>query len=93
MTVQLPHEDVDDFEGREALRQAIVRGLAPLIRACGLEVHEVGCRLLGDRRALVVEITGPSELRRVEHTVGVRVLDAVHAAGSTFGPVTICLRD
>lgn len=91
--VQLPPEGVDGFEGREALRRAIIRQLSPLIRACGLEVHEIGCRLIGDQRALVVEITGPSELRRVEHTVGVRVLDAIHAEGSTFGPVTVCLLD
>jgi hypothetical protein len=73
------------------LRLAVLQRITPAIRACGLEEHEVSCQLTGGVSALHVEITGPPALRSVEHAIVVRVLDAVHAHGGTFGSIDVTL--
>lgn len=64
-----------------------------MVHACGTDEHEVTCQLSGDARALTVEIRGPGALRSVEQAIAVRVLDAVHAHGATFGTVRVVVRD
>ena len=81
------------FATAAALRRSIRRGLGPVLHAVGVEDHEVSCRLFGDVRALAVEIGGPAALRNVEQSIGVRVLDAVHAHGETFGTISVVVTD
>lgn len=74
------------------LRTAIVRNLAGVVRSVGVEEHELGCRLSGDLQDLHVVITGPPLLDGLRQALGVRVLDAVHADGRTFGTVDVDVR-
>jgi hypothetical protein len=73
----------------EALEHAVRRRLAALLRVAGVEDHELRCEVRGTDRDLVVELTGPAACEAIGHAVRVRVLDAVHAAGRTFGEVTV----
>lgn len=76
----------------DRLRHSILRHLAPLLRATGSDDHELGCRLEGSVSDLHVVLTGPESCAAVREALGVRVLDAVHADGRTFGAVTIATR-
>ena len=82
-----------DIPTAEELRRSILRRIRPVLHACGLGDHEVSCELSGDVAVLTVEIRGPRMLRTVEQAIAVRVLDAVHAHGPTFGRVTVLVRD
>ncbi|HVM54000.1 MAG TPA: hypothetical protein VM262_12450 [Acidimicrobiales bacterium] len=75
--------DLDD------LRIEILRRIAPLVRAAGLAEHEVDCRLEGPAARLTVVLRGPRLAAAVRQALGVRVLDAVHADGRTFGTVDV----
>ena len=75
--------DLDD------LRIEILRRIAPLVRAAGLAEHEVDCRLEGRAALLTVVLRGPRLAAAVRQALGVRVLDAVHADGRTFGTVDV----
>ena len=75
-----------------ALRMSIMRHLAYVVRSVGIEEHELGCRLEGDPQALHVVLTGPPILAGLRQALGVRVLDAVHADGRTFGVVDVEVR-
>lgn len=76
----------------KVLRAAILRHLAGVVRSVGVEEHELGCWLDGDTRDLRVVITGPPLLAGLRQALGVRVLDAVHADGHTFGSVNVEVR-
>lgn len=71
------------------LRTAILRRLAGVVRTVGIDEHEVGCSLDGDVNDLHVVLTGPPLLLGLRQALGVRVLDAVHADGRTFGSVDV----
>lgn len=73
----------------EDLRQAIVRRIAPVLRAAGLDDHEVSCKLEGSAADLRVVLRGPDVAANVTQALGVRVLDAVHEDGRTFGAVEV----
>jgi hypothetical protein len=47
------------------------------------------CRVTGDGPHLHVEIAGPPVDEAVRRAIGVRVLDAVHAMGRTYGEVDV----
>lgn len=93
MTTLRTSATAGSIPGDEGLRRSILRRIAPILHACGVGEHEVTCALSGDVRSLVVEIDGPGVLQSVERALGVRVLDAVHAHGSTFGRVTVAIVD
>ncbi len=76
----------------EELRQAIVRRIAPVLLAAGLDDHEVRCDLQGSSADLRVVLSGPELAASVTQALGVRVLDAVHADGHTFGTVEVVRR-
>lgn len=78
--------------GDDDLRHAILRRIAPLVRAAGLGDHEIGCELEGSRDQLRVVLTGPEFAASVQQALSVRVLDAVHADGRTFGRVEVACR-
>jgi len=73
----------------DALRQSILRRVSPVLRAVGVDDHEVACDVLGSVRELRVVLRGPSVCETVRDALAVRVLDAVHADGRTFGPVAV----
>ena len=75
----------------EELRHAIVRRIAPVLRAVGLDVHEVECEVEGSVADLHVVLRGPAIATNVARALSVRVLDAVHADGRTFGNVGVAL--
>jgi hypothetical protein len=89
-TAQAPTEAIRDEVG---LRRSILTRIGPALHACGLDDHEISCILTGDPRDLTVEIHGPKVLRTVERTIAVRVLEAVHDHGPTFGRVTVIVVD
>lgn len=76
-------------ENLDSLRTEVLRRIAPVVRAAGLAEHEVDCRLTGSPANLVVTLTGPHVTAAVRQALGVRVLDAVHADGRTFGWVDV----
>ena len=76
----------------EQLRSSILRQVASVARSVGVEEHELACDLRGDPGQLRVRFTGPQRLSAVRQALGVRVLDAVHADGRTFGAVEVELR-
>lgn len=76
----------------ELLRCSILRRVAAVARSAGVAEHEVGCELQGDLSRLRVVLTAPAATASVRHALGVRVLDAVHADGRTFGDVSVDLR-
>lgn len=86
----LPTKGVTD--DLERLRTSILRRVAGIVRTLGVEEHELSCELDGDAGDLLVIITGPPLTVGVRQALGVRVLDAVHADGRTFGTVNIALR-
>ena len=82
-----PPDLVTDDHG--PLRAAIMRRLAGVVRSVGVEEHELGCSLDGDTHELHVVLTGPPLLGGLRQALGVRVLDAVHEDGRTFGAVDV----
>jgi hypothetical protein len=89
MAPKLAASRVDRIDTEDALCQAIHRRIAPVLRAAGLDDHEIGCRVDGALGRLRVVLTGPSVAASVAQAIGVRVLDAVHADGRTFGSVEV----
>lgn len=83
MTSTLAMPDGDE------LRHSILRLLVPVLRATGVDDHELDCCLEGSIGDLHVVLTGPSSCAAVRQALGVRVLDAVRADGRTFGAVSI----
>lgn len=73
----------------DALRRSILRRVAPVLRAAGVDDHELACDLLGSVHDLRVILRGPDACEGVRDALAVRVLDAVHADGRTFGPVAV----
>lgn len=76
----------------QVLRASILRSLAGVVRSVGVEEHELGCSLDGEMHDLHVVLTGPPMLAGLRQAIGVRVLDAVHADGRTFGSVDVEVR-
>jgi hypothetical protein len=74
------------------LRLSVLRRIAPVLRSAGVDEHEVACSVGGRVADLDVELRGPAAAAGFEHALGVRVLDAVHADGRTFGPVRVHCR-
>ena len=74
-----------------SLRTSILRNLAGVVRTVGVEEHELGCWLGGDVNDLHVLLTGPPLLAGLRQALGVRVLDAIHADGRTFGTVDVAV--
>lgn len=76
----------------EQLRLDVHRHIAPVLRAIGVEEHEVLVTVDGALQSLHVVLKGPAALDAVSQTIGVRVLDAVHAQPGTFGRVDVVVR-
>jgi hypothetical protein len=72
------------------LRPLLVARITPLLFAAGIDASEVTCSLADDASAVSVILDLPRPVNRgLEHALGVRVLDAVHACGRTFGRVNV----
>lgn len=76
----------------DGLRLDILRRTCAAIRAAGLDEHEIGCHLDGAVSKLTVELSAPALAAAVQDALRVRVLDAVHADGRTFGRVEVAFR-
>jgi len=74
---------------RGDLEHAVRRRIAALLRATGVDEHELRCEIRGNPSNLLVVLTGPAACDNVTQALRVRVLDAVHAAGRTFGDVEV----
>ena len=73
------------------LHPLVVARIAPLLSAAGMDPSGVTCRFAGDASAASVILDLPRPVNRgLEHALGVRVMDAVHAyGGPTFGRVNV----
>lgn len=81
-----------DAHELEPLRLAILRRVAAVVRAAGLDEHEIDCVVQGELADLSVVLAGPALAESVMQALRVRVLDAVHADGRTFGRVDVTFR-
>jgi hypothetical protein len=63
--------------------------IAPILRNAGLEDHEIGVDITGSVGGLHILLSGPPEAASVRSALSVRVLDAVHHDGRTFGRVDV----
>jgi hypothetical protein len=72
------------------LRPLVLARIAPLLSAAGIDPAQVTCDFTGDTSSASVILELPRPVSQgVEHALGVRVLDAVHACGRTFGRVEV----
>jgi hypothetical protein len=72
------------------LRPLVVARIAPLLSAAGIDPAQVTCSFAGDASSASVILDLPRSVSRgLEHALGERVLDAVHASGPTFGRVNV----
>jgi len=72
-----------------SLEEAIGERIAGALRATTIDPASVACRVERDGPRLHVRLTGPPVGRRVEHALAVRVLDAIHSNGRTYGNVDV----
>jgi hypothetical protein len=75
--------------GYTPLREDIARRIGPVCEASGVSSGEVTCRFEAEGPRLRIVMEGPPVERSVEQAIAVRVLDAVRAAGRTFGQVDV----
>lgn len=73
----------------DALAAAILVRVSPLLRVGGIDPAAVVCTVTPSGPRLHVVLTGPPPSQAVERVLGVRVLDAVRAAGGTVGEVDV----
>ncbi len=72
------------------LRRAIEARTSALLRAAGIDGRSVRCTVEGGPEGLHVHLDLPAAVgRRVDHAVGVRVLDAVRSMGRTYGRINV----
>jgi hypothetical protein len=76
----------------DRLRDRILVAIDPVLRATGVDAHEVTCELHGGLERLEVVLRGPSEALAVRQALGVRVLDAVRQGERTIGAVRVTCR-
>lgn len=76
-------------DGFMSLREDIARRIRPVCDAADLHAGDVTCRVEADGAQLRIVMGGPAVPRSVEQALAVRVLDAVRAAGRTFGQVDV----
>ena len=61
-----------------------------VIAAAGIDPATARCRIERDGSSLEVHIDLPEAVSQgVEHALAVRVLDAVHSSGRTFGDINV----
>ena len=78
----------------DELRTLVRNRIARLAAAAGTSANEVTCRIEPTGNDLQVDLYVPVPLdQRMQHALGVRVLDAVHASGRTFGQVDVNVHD
>jgi len=74
----------------EPLRADVLRRIGPLLQAAGLGDEDVTCRI--EPRGVDLDVhleLDAAEDRRLDQALGVRTLDAVRAAGRSFGQVDV----
>jgi hypothetical protein len=74
---------------RVELEHAVRRRISALLHAAGVDDHEVQCEVRGNASDLGVVLFAPAACSALTQAIKVRVLDAVHAAGRTFGEVSV----
>lgn len=82
--------DLAAEEAFDPLRNAILDQTATMLRAAGISPDLVTCRIAPEAAALRVWLHVGAQIdRRMEQALAVRVLDAVRAAGRTYGQVDV----
>lgn len=71
------------------LRTDILTRIAPTIAAEHLDPKAIGCRFETDGPRLNITVTGPQASQAIRQALGVRVLDALRAAGRVYGQVNV----
>jgi len=78
----------------EELRHLIRHRITRLAAAAGTSANEVTCRIEATGNDLQVDLYAPVPLDQgMQHALGVRVLDAVHASGRMYGQVDVNVHD
>ena len=84
--------DPSATDGFAALREDILARLTRLLATAHVAVDDVAVRVERRGPDLHVDLEGPDLARPVRAALAVRVLDAVHANGSTHGQVDVGYR-
>ena len=72
------------------LRQTIGTRIAALLHASGVDETAVDCTIEGDTTRLMVNLELPTAVGQdMEHALTVRVIDAVHSTGRTYGRINV----
>ena len=79
-------------DGFDALREDILARLSRLLAAADVAVDDVAVQVERRGPDLHVDLEGPDLARPFRAALAVRVLDAVHASGSTLGQVDVGYR-
>lgn len=75
---------------RSQLHQAIQDRIAALLGASMIDPEAVECTISGNPSSLDIHLELPTPVGiRVEHAIAVRVLDAVHSSGRTYGRIAV----
>lgn len=75
------------------LRPRVLARISRLLAAAAIDPAGVACTLEGDVSTLTVILELPVPVSGgLEQALGVRVLDAVHSSGLTFGTVAVVVR-
>ena len=87
----VPHACADGVDaGQGPLRRAITGRISALLGAAGIDASTVDCTIEGGPVELLIHLDLPVPVGQgVEHTLAVRVLDAVRSTGHTYGRIDV----
>lgn len=89
MTQTVGAPEINRRSDFDDLRHAVHRRTAPILRNAGLDDHEISVTIEGSVSRLRIVVAGPSRAASLRQALSVRILDAVHADGRTYGRVEV----
>ena len=78
--------------GYDPLRTAVLERMAPLLRSAGHDVADVECSFIRVGPDLRVHLRGPALTTDQEQALAVRAVDAITAAGRSYGRIDVGYR-